>query len=231
MVTEYSSKSLYDDLVNYGHIIPVGVQGIFGRGPVFEEILIRFDQAVSRIATRDQATQMSFPPCINRQVLQKSQYLDSFPQFCGTVFSFTGNDAEHRELSSRLQTGKPWGDLQTMTDCCLTPAACYPVYPTFTGILPPEGKLVDVQNWVFRHEPSEEPTRMMAFRVREFVRVGSPDVVVAWRDLWLQRGPKPTPQHYAHLIITRINSAPFLISRPQVVQQPKLPALGLALKE
>ena len=26
-------------------------------------------------------------------------------------------------------------------------------------------------NWVFRHEPSPEPTRMQAFRVREYVRV------------------------------------------------------------
>ena len=29
---------------------------------------------------------------------------------------------------------------------------------------------------------------MQAFRVREFVRVGTPDVVVAWRDMWLERG-------------------------------------------
>ena len=31
---------------------------------------------------------------------------------------------------------------------------------------------------------------MQAFRVREFVRVGTPDVVVAWRDMWLERGVK-----------------------------------------
>jgi seryl-tRNA synthetase len=29
---------------------------------------------------------------------------------------------------------------------------------------------------------------MQAFRVREFVRVGEPDRVVAWRDMWLDRG-------------------------------------------
>ncbi|MCX6105488.1 MAG: amino acid--[acyl-carrier-protein] ligase [Proteobacteria bacterium] len=190
MTTEFSSKILYDDLVKFGHIIPVGVPGIFGRGAVFEEILNRFDAAVSRLAASDHATKVHFPPCINRQVLQKSMYIDSFPQLSGTVFSFTGNDAAHRELSSRLKDDKPWGDLQTMTDCCLTPAACYPVYPTFTGTLPPNGALVDVQNWVFRHEPSEEPTRMQAFRVHEYVRLGTTDVVVAWRDLWLQRGLK-----------------------------------------
>jgi seryl-tRNA synthetase len=29
---------------------------------------------------------------------------------------------------------------------------------------------------------------MQAFRVREFVRCGTPDQVVQWRDMWLQRG-------------------------------------------
>ena len=29
---------------------------------------------------------------------------------------------------------------------------------------------------------------MQSFRVREFVRVGTPDQVVSWRDMWLQRG-------------------------------------------
>ena len=29
---------------------------------------------------------------------------------------------------------------------------------------------------------------MQSFRVREFVRCGTPDQVVEWRDMWLQRG-------------------------------------------
>jgi hypothetical protein len=43
-------------------------------------------------------------------------------------------------------------------------------------------------NWVYRHEPSDEPTRLQSFRMREFIRVGKPDDVVAWRDAWLLRG-------------------------------------------
>jgi seryl-tRNA synthetase len=42
--------------------------------------------------------------------------------------------------------------------------------------------------WVYRHEPSLEPTRMRSFRVREFVRIGTPEEAVTWRDLWLARG-------------------------------------------
>jgi seryl-tRNA synthetase len=70
----------------------------------------------------------------------------------------------------------------------LNPAACYPVYPSFTGTVPEKGRLVPMLNWVYRHEPSPEPTRMQSFRVREFVRVGTPEQVVEWRDMWLQRG-------------------------------------------
>jgi seryl-tRNA synthetase len=187
-MTTYSASELYDGLVESGLVIPVGVPGIFGRNAVFEDVLHAFDAYVSRVAAADGAEKMLFPPTLDRSVFEKSEFLDSFPQLAGTVFSFSGNEKAHAELSARVHGGKPWGDLQSMTQVVLTPAACYPVYPSFTGTVGETGRLVDMQNWVFRHEPSPEPTRMQAFRVREFVRVGTPSVVVAWRDMWLQRG-------------------------------------------
>jgi seryl-tRNA synthetase len=77
-----------------------------------------------------------------------------------------------------------------MTQVTLCPAACYPLYPTIKGTLPAQGRLFSMTHWVYRHEPSREPTRMQSFRVREMVRAGSPEQVVEWRDLWLQRGLK-----------------------------------------
>jgi seryl-tRNA synthetase len=74
------------------------------------------------------------------------------------------------------------------TDVMLAPAACYPVYPNFSGLLPGGGRLLTVLGWVFRHEPSDEPTRLQSFRMREFIRMGSQDEVVGWRDAWLERG-------------------------------------------
>jgi seryl-tRNA synthetase len=87
-----------------------------------------------------------------------------------------------------VNDGEPWGDMLAMTDVTLNPAACYPVYPSFTGTVPAGGRTVSMLNWVYRHEPSPEPTRMQSFRVREFVKVGTPDEVIEWRDAWLQRG-------------------------------------------
>ena len=187
---DFSSSDFHEDLVKAGHIIPTGVQGIFGRGSVYEEVLRRFDAAVSVLAARDGAELMTFPPCLDRQVLMKSEYLDSFPNLAGVIFSFVGDDARAKELSQRIHEGKSWSDLSTMTDVCLSPAACYPVYPmaAAAGPLPNGGRLIDMQNWVFRHEPSPEPTRMQSYRVRELVRLGVSNDVLPWRDLWLQRG-------------------------------------------
>jgi len=190
MTSAFSPQKLYDDLVAHKLIIPVGVPGIFGRSAVFEDVLRRFDGLISRIAHDDGAEVMLFPPTLDRRVLEKSEYLDSFPNLAGAVFSFFGKESEHADLREAVHASKPWEAWQRMTDVVLTPAACYPVYPSFTGTIPAAGRLVDMQNWVFRHEPSLEPTRMQAFRVREFVRVGTPEVVIEWRNMWLDRGVK-----------------------------------------
>jgi seryl-tRNA synthetase len=183
-----TDSTFFDQLVAHGLIVPVRVQGVFGRGAVFESVLGAFNALITRVSQDDGAEYYTFPPVIDRQIIERTDYLDSFPHLAGTVFSFLGKDKQARELSSRVHESKPWGDLVGMTDVCLNPAACYPVYPTIRGTLPEQGRLITMFNWVYRHEPSPEPTRMQSFRVREFVRAGTPDEVVRWRDTWLERG-------------------------------------------
>ena len=185
---QYDSKSLYDGLVSSGLIIPTGEPGVFGRSAVFEDVLERFNGLVSQLAAKDGAEKFTFPPTLARSVFEKSGFMKSFPQLAMGVVSFCGCGKDHTELVNRIAEGKSYDDLMTRTGVVLIPAACYPIYPSFTGTLPESGRLVDMTHWVFRHEPSEEPTRMQSFRVREFVRVGSPEAVVDWRNMWLQRG-------------------------------------------
>ncbi|MBS0583724.1 MAG: amino acid--[acyl-carrier-protein] ligase [Proteobacteria bacterium] len=186
--TDYDAQKFHEGLVKHGLIVPVGVQGIFGRSGVFEDVLERFNALVTDLARDDGAEYFVFPPTIDRKVLEKSDYMDSFPNLAGTVFSFKGKELTARQLSEAIHAGESWEKYESMTDVVLNPAACYPVYPSFSGTVPKEGRLVTMFNWVFRNEPSPEPTRMQSFRVREFVRCGTPDQVVEWRDMWLKRG-------------------------------------------
>ncbi|HET7795895.1 MAG TPA: amino acid--[acyl-carrier-protein] ligase [Rhizobacter sp.] len=185
----YDIESFYAGLVEHGLIIPSTALGAFGRGPVFEAVLEGFNARVDQLARDDGAERQNHPPIIDRALLEKVNYLESFPHLCGAVHSFSGNALQALALAERAANGQPWGELLTQTGVTLNPAACYPIYPGLTGTLPPEGRLVTLQAaWVYRNEPSREPTRMQAFRVREYVRAGSAEQVVTWRDMWLQRG-------------------------------------------
>jgi seryl-tRNA synthetase len=88
----------------------------------------------------------------------------------------------------RVRSGEPYGELARITSVALTPAACHPLYPTCSGRLPEQGKLIDLTSYCFRHEPSGDPARMQMFRMREHVRLGTPDMVHSWRNLWIERG-------------------------------------------
>jgi seryl-tRNA synthetase len=169
-------------------LVETGVPGVFGRGAVFEDVLARFDAHVSRAVAGDGAERLHFPPILARATFERSGYLRSFPQLAGSVFAFQGKDAEHLELLRKLEAGEDWTAHQRPTDVVLTPAGCYPVYPTLRGVLPPGGRLVDLWSYCFRHEPSDDPARMQMFRMRELIRVGDLEAVRAWRAEWIERG-------------------------------------------
>lgn len=175
-------------LVRAGLLIPSGVPGVVGYGGTFEEVVQRVDQCITRQGAADGATVMRFPSLIPRAHFEQSGYLKSFPHLIGSVASFSGDEHDHQQMLRMLERGEDWPRSLTPTDVVLTPAACYPVYPTFGGTtVPAGGRLVDVLTTCFRHEPSSEPTRLQMFRQREFVLIGEPKAVRAHRDLWLER--------------------------------------------
>ena len=180
-----------DELVERGILFDSGVAGLWGRGAVFEDIRVRFDDLLTRTAAAEDPETMRFPPLLPRRQLETLGYLQSFPHLAGSVFGFEGGDDEaaaQQELASRHED---WSAFQSMSELTLVPAACYPVYPVIgaRGPLPPGGVMVDAGGaWVFRHEPAEDPARMQCFHQREMVRLGSPDEVQAWRQAWCERG-------------------------------------------
>ena len=185
---QFDSATFHDELVAHRLIVPAGVPGAFGLGRVFEDVLNRLDALILLAAEAEDLESVNFPPVIDRAIVERTGYMDSFPNLCGVVHSFMGPERDARALAQKIGAGEPWSRDLAMTDVVLNPAACYPFYPTCAGTLSPAGRHVTMWQWVYRQEPSAEPTRMRSFRVREFVRVGTPAVCVEWRNQWLARG-------------------------------------------
>lgn len=184
--------SFLDRLFESGLLIETGVDGLYGRGGRFEDVIAAFERLIDRYGAGDGAEAIRFPPGMNRAYFEKSGYMKSFPQLAGTVHSFCGNELDHIGLLKCMDADEDWTAEQKATDIVLTPAACYPLYPTIAkrGDLPEKGGLYDLQSYCFRHEPSNDPARQQLFRMREYVCMGSQEQVTDFRQTWMDRGQK-----------------------------------------
>lgn len=176
-------------LLGEGLLSGTGVPGLYGRSAAFEDVVEALEGWITREGAADRPERVRFPPVTPRAVLERSGYVRNFPHLAATVHCFCGDERSHRDLVRRLDAGEDWTGAQEASDVALTPAACHPVYPLAAarGPLGPDGARFDVMSWCFRREPSDEPTRMQAFRMREHVRIGSPEQVEAFRDTWVGR--------------------------------------------
>jgi seryl-tRNA synthetase len=175
-------------LLDAGLLIASGVPGVYGLSGVFEDIVERFDQYVTRAGVHFRPEVMRFPPLVNRAHYERMDHLETFPNLMGSVHTFMGTDQDHLELMRKRAAGEDWSTALRPTEVMMTPAACYPLYPTAAGVLPQEGRTVDLRSFVFRHEPSIDPTRMQIFRMHEYVRLGTPAQALGHRDDWIERG-------------------------------------------
>jgi len=181
-------KTYLDELTRAGLLIPSGVKGVYGRSGTFEHVINQFEVFITRMGAHLEPEVMRFPPVFNREHYARINHIHNFPDLMGSVHSFLGGDLEHTELVRKFEGGEDWSRDLDASEVMLIPAACYPLYPTATGTLPPQGRIVDLKSFVFRHEPSDDPARMQIFRQREYVRLGSADEALSHRDAWLERG-------------------------------------------
>ncbi len=170
---------------------PMGVDGVYARTALYVRICDRLEEYIT--ALREPGTEvMRFPPVMSRKQLEKSGYLKSFPNLLGCVCALHGSEAAIRAAADRHEQGAEWTSALSASDLVLSPAACYPVYPIAAarGTLPHGGWQFDIEADVFRHEPSRSLDRLQSFRMREFVRIGAPEEIVAYRERWLSRAPQ-----------------------------------------
>jgi seryl-tRNA synthetase len=160
-----------------------GIEGVYARTERFEQIV----EALSDFITmyRDPNAQvLRFPPVMSRRQLEISGYLRSFPHLLGVVSCMRGDEAEIRDLVERPD----WDKGLSATELVLAPAACYPVYSMAAarGPLPNDGRLFDVACYCFRREATREVDRLQAFRMREYVCLGTANQVVEFRRRWME---------------------------------------------
>ncbi|MBO6754754.1 MAG: amino acid--[acyl-carrier-protein] ligase [Roseibium sp.] len=182
--------SFLDQLFNQRILHDSGVDGLYARSAVFEEVISQFEEFALAFGRHEISEAMVFPPGMPMADFETSGYMKSFPQLAGTVHAFCGSDHDHAGLLQCLAAGDDWTDQQKATEVALTPAACYPLYPILAkrGPMPETGAYVALQSYCFRHEPSKDPARMQMFRQREYVRVGTAEQTMAFRETWKQRG-------------------------------------------
>ncbi len=176
-----------DALVSGGVLVPTGVPGVYGKSPSFVAAFDGLDRFVSDAGRADSPEVYRFPAVLSRATLVRTDYLRSFPDLVGSIHGFDGSDRDHAALLRAVDGGADWSESFAPTDLVLQPAACYPLYPMATGELPAGGRLFDVLGTCFRREPSDDPARMQAFHMHEFVHLGTPDTALAFRDRWLDR--------------------------------------------
>jgi seryl-tRNA synthetase len=167
---------------------PLGVDGVYARTALYEGVIERLTAHISR--QRDpRAEVLRFPPVMSRRQLEKSGYLKSFPNLLGCVCALHGSEAAIRSAAERYENGGDWTTSLGATDLVLSPAACYPLYPLIAsrGRVPDGGLIFDVAADCFRREPSRSFDRLQSFRMREFVRIGSPEEITAFREGWMTR--------------------------------------------
>ena len=182
--------SFLQDLFEAGLLVPTGVDGVYARGGDFERVRLAFDALVTRAAAPESPEPMYFPPTFPREQLENNGYLGSFPHLAGTVFAFEGDEAAAAEQLEHASKHEDWSEHQRQSEMVLCPAACYSLYPVVAerGTLPEGGLTLDTGDaYVFRREPSSDPSRMQIFHMREIVRVAERDTVIPWREAWRER--------------------------------------------
>lgn len=182
-------------LVAAGWLLPTLGTGVTGCGAAMEAVVQGLiaagrARAAERLGT-GAAALLRFPPVNGRRLLERTDYVASFPQLLGTIDTFQGDAKDHRRLLADHETGAAWDGHMTTSDFALVPAACHPLYAALQA--GPQQGVVDGTAYAligdcFRNEPSPDPMRFVSFRMLELVLVGTPEQALQHRQAMLELG-------------------------------------------
>ena len=152
-------------------------------------------EALDGLITRlrdPEAEILRFPPVMSRRQLENPAISDSFPNLLGCVCCLHGTEAddprggrplrERRRLDHLADVGRSGAHAGRLLSALSDRRGA--------GRVAGRGLQFDVAADCFRHEPSNDLDRLQSFRMREFVRIGSPEQIVDFRDGWMARAQR-----------------------------------------
>ncbi|MFE1950022.1 hypothetical protein ACFW9D_06070 [Streptomyces sp. NPDC059524] len=157
--------------------------GLWAGRAAVAELLRRLDALFLRACLDQGAEELSVPHLIPWQSLQRAGYVAAFPQHLTVCYNVRADlDSVDRlgatdALDAADEVLRPEG-------LCLSPAACYHVYPMFAGQDVGTGRLITALAHCSRRELvwTPEPIRFHSFRMRELIFIGGRSETLAFRD-------------------------------------------------
>src|SRR6185295_4657278 len=71
-------RSYLEALIDARLLSPSGVQGVYGLGGTFEDVIERFERYVTRMGADASPEVMRFPPLLSRRSYQQTDHLETF---------------------------------------------------------------------------------------------------------------------------------------------------------
>lgn len=168
-------------LVEHGYLLPTPTRGLPAFSGAFEDIVHGFAGLAGSALAPLEATAVRFPALVAQPTLEASGYVSSFPDLIGTVAVAPPQDADRRQLCQTVKAGGDWTAHLRPAGLGFVSAACHSLYGALRGQTVAPGTAYDVTGSCFRHEPSDDPIRMITFRQREKVFFGTADEVAEQR--------------------------------------------------
>ncbi|WP_327092315.1 hypothetical protein OIE66_17210 [Nonomuraea sp. NBC_01738] len=157
-----------------------------GHAPV-AELLRRLDALFLRTAREQGAEEYAVPHLIPWDSLRRAGYVAAFPQHLTACYSVRP-DLDAVEQLGEADTPAAAEEILEPQGLCLSPAACYHVYPLFAGTSVDPGLLITAMAHCSRRELAWTPLpiRFHSFRMRELIFIGSREHTLAFRDRQLE---------------------------------------------
>lgn len=185
-----AQADLRNRLIEAGRIVPQPAKGLWAFDDDFERVLEGVDALVHAMEPTTGIKRMTFPPIFDQATFVKTGYMQSFPQLIGSVDVFLGDSKGHRTMLAAKDAGEDWTTHLVPGHLNLVSAPCHQIYAMLADSTLSGPAKYEVWNRCFRHEPSDDPMRLVSFRMREKVCVGTPEQAVEHRELGMQVGPE-----------------------------------------